>query len=560
MPNDENVHIATQMRTRSGATYAELIKRDKKREKRGKQIGIKPNSNVYLSARSIKNLKKIDALNRTLNEAAEYELPDSDSDSDTTTLVDSDSESSTNTLIEIPIANRISNKRTKMSDHLTKVCQLKMDGNLSENWRRFKRNFDIFMAAGNLNAQNNVIKINTFLNAVGEEAVEIFDSFDLTDVQRADYDAVVKSFADFCAPKKNTVYERFVFSQRQQKSGEPFDNFLIEIRRLVRTCDYGNMESEMLRDRIVQGVNEQRLQRELLATTNLTYDLAVTKCRSHEATNEQTSSMSKSVAVSQVEEKEYAKKNTQYRKSNNNKKQHTGTDKRNERRGQQQYKQTHNTQNRSNGNSSSNANAKDKSEKMISNCKYCGLSHKVRECPAYGKNCNSCLRKNHFSTVCRSKNVSAIDFDSSDNDEYFISSIERVYAFEDDDDEVSYPWIEKIWIDGKLVAFKIDTGAQINVLPLSIYKQLDTEIELHRTNTRLRAFSGDKVKPVGMCSLFGKFDDMSCKMKTAVVDFDIMPILGLQTAIDFGFVTPSAHSRVIKTRTFTNSSFKRTPL
>lgn len=197
---------------------------------------------------------------------------------------------------------------------------------------------------------------------------------------------------------------------------------------------------------------------------------------------------------------------------------------------------------------------------MILNCRYCGLSHKLRECPAFGKTCSSCSRKNHFGAVCRSKNISTITtYDSNDNDEFFVTSIEKVYAI-GDDDEMSYPWIEKIRIDGSQVAFKIDTGAQITVLPLKIYNRLDTKIELHRTNTKLRAFSGDKVKPIGMCSLFGKFENMSCKMKTAVVDIDIMPILGLQSCIDFGLVAPSANSHVNKSRTFTNSSIKHKQL
>lgn len=532
------------MRTRSGTSYNAILTKSKKIKRKNAKLGKESSPKRLMNVRDIRQLQRANILNQVLNEAAQHALPDSDTDS------------------ENVIENRTA---TKMSDHLTKVGQLKLEGNLSENWRRFKRNFDIFMAAGELTQKADAIKVNTFLNAVGEEAVEIFDSFNLTDEQRLVYADVVKSFADFCEPKKNTVYERYVFSQRQQKIGEPFDNFLIEIRRLVRTCEYGNMENEMLRDRIVQGINQQRLQRELLGTANLTYDLAVSKCRSHEATNEQTSSMNKTVAVNQIEEKDNTKRNTQNRKHNNKKQQaSSNTDTRQEKRGQQQQqqqRQTNNTQHRNNSNgNSSSMNNRDKSEKSILNCRYCGLSHKLRECPAYGKTCTSCSRKNHFRAVCQSKNVSAIStYDSSDNEEFFVTSIEKVYAI-GDDDEVGYPWIEQICIDGRKVAFKIDTGAQINVLPLNVYNRLDTKIELHRTNTKLRAFSGDKVKPIGMCSLFGRFENMSCEMKTAVVDIDIMPILGLQSSIDFGLVAPSAHSRTNISRTFTNSSFKRKQL
>lgn len=451
-------------------------------------------------------------------------------------------------------------KPRKMSDHLTKVSQLKIvEGNLSENWRRFKRNFDIFMTAGELTEKSDAIKVNTFLNAVGEEAVEIFDSFNLSTLQRAHYDTVIQAFSDFCTPKKNTVYERYMFYQRKQKEGETFDSFLIDIRRLVRTCDFKEKESEMLRDQIVMAVNNQGLQRKLLETANLTYDTAVDKCRTFEATNEQTSEMSKTVAVNQIKETNHVtgKKHKQHRKYNANSKgneSNVATGK-----AHTQHRKS-DTSKRESGSERASSNNNDKT---IVNCRYCGQSHKVRQCPAYGKNCTTCAKRNHFSSVCKSKNISAIsahesNYDSSDNDTYYVSSIERVCAFgESDDDRVSYPWIEKIWIGRKSVAFKIDTGAEVNVIPLSIFRQLSEGIELHRTGVKLRAFSGETLRPVGMCSLFGEFENMSCNMRTAVVDIDVMPILGLKSCIELGLVSPSTRSQVIKSRTFTNSAHKQ---
>ena len=38
----------------------------------------------------------------------------------------------------------------------------------------------------------------------------------------------------------------------------------------------------------------------------------------------------------------------------------------------------------------------------IRNCKYCGKSHRERECPAFGKQCPKCQKYNHLPSVCRS--------------------------------------------------------------------------------------------------------------------------------------------------------------
>lgn len=128
-------------------------------------------------------------------------------------------------------------KRRKMSDILNKIDKLKMNGNLAENWRRFKRYFDIFLTEGELHEKPDAVKVNVFLNAVGEEAIEVFDTFALTAEQRTKYDDVVHAFDEFCKPKKNPVYERFVLNQRKQKESEPFDTFLMDIKRLARTCE-----------------------------------------------------------------------------------------------------------------------------------------------------------------------------------------------------------------------------------------------------------------------------------------------------------------------------------
>ena len=37
------------------------------------------------------------------------------------------------------------------------------------------------------------------------------------------------------------------------------------------------------------------------------------------------------------------------------------------------------------------------------NCSNCGLSHPPKRCRAFGKECNHCHKKGHFSQYCRSK-------------------------------------------------------------------------------------------------------------------------------------------------------------
>lgn len=74
----------------------------------------------------------------------------------------------------------------------------------------------------------------------------------------------------------------------------------MDLRRLARTCNFGAAEKEMLRDRIVIGTSNKRLQTKLLDTPELTYDLAIQKARTCEATEEQSSALLESKHVDVV--------------------------------------------------------------------------------------------------------------------------------------------------------------------------------------------------------------------------------------------------------------------
>ena len=43
-----------------------------------------------------------------------------------------------------------------------------------------------------------------------------------------------------------------------------------------------------------------------------------------------------------------------------------------------------------------------RSSSSIRNCKYCGKSHNKGNCPAFGKRCQKCGKDNHFKSVCKS--------------------------------------------------------------------------------------------------------------------------------------------------------------
>jgi hypothetical protein len=67
---------------------------------------------------------------------------------------------------------------------------------------------------------------------------------------------------------------------------------------------------------------------------------------------------------------------------------------------------------------------------QVNNCRYCGSGHQAGSCPAYGKTCNTCGRRNHFSTVCRSQQTQQT---SSDRNTIATNRVELRNIFKDED-------------------------------------------------------------------------------------------------------------------------------
>lgn len=430
----------------------------------------------------------------------------------------------------------------RMSDFVRKPDPLQVEGNLAENWRKFKRNFDIYMEASELKAKGDAVKINVFLNIIGGDAVEIYDTLKLETAQRNSYVAVIKAFDDFCKPKTNPVYERFVFSQRVQKEGETFDAFHVDIKRLVKTCGFAEKEDEMLRYRIVIGVSNKNLQKRSLELADLTYATAVEKCKASEATHGQLEEMNKTIAtVNEVRQNN----GTHGNNGMNGKKQST-TQRRHKNeyhraRGQQQQhtQQSNNKMARQQNGKMSNDSKN--SDWNLLTCKFCNYKHKFGSnfCPAYGKECGNCKRMNHFQAVCRVKHVQSLnanDFDEISN--MYVHSLTQISECSANAaNVVSKPvWREDVRINDKVVSFKVDTGSDVTTLPKRLLDLVAPGCSMNQSQTILQAFGGNTVRPIGNnvfnCSLNG----MTRKIKIEIVDFETVPLLGLDACIAFGLI------------------------
>jgi len=247
------------------------------------------------------------------------------------------------------------------------------DGNRSKNFDIFNQAWRNFEIATQLIEKGEEIRLPTLLSIIGQEALEIYNTFEWRENELKSVENTLLKFETFCKPKKNVTYERFILLTRKQNADENIDDFVKDLRILADTCEFGSLKSSIIKDAFVLGINDNRVRENLLKDPELTLETAVNIARASEKAREQ---------ASRICDRDV---------TNIMKVQH---------------------------------NSNDDKLYLTKNCKYCGGEHKMKKslCPAFGKKCDKCGLMNHFSRKCKTKNVRSVNDanDNSNDEEYYI--------------------------------------------------------------------------------------------------------------------------------------------
>lgn len=101
-------------------------------------------------------------------------------------------------------------------------------------------------------------------------------------------DDVIKKFDDYCLPQKNVAMESFKFNMIWQKEKQPINEFETELRKQLRFCEFkcscGELyEERMIRDHIIIGVYDKKLQMKLLDGRDDTLSKVIETCKIYKA-------------------------------------------------------------------------------------------------------------------------------------------------------------------------------------------------------------------------------------------------------------------------------------
>jgi len=70
-------------------------------------------------------------------------------------------------------------------------------------------------------------------------------------------------------PRPSCIVYRFKFNSRFRQQRETIQQYVAELRNLSEHCDFGDQLEKMLRDQLVCGLNDEWIQRRLLAESQL---------------------------------------------------------------------------------------------------------------------------------------------------------------------------------------------------------------------------------------------------------------------------------------------------
>lgn len=100
------------------------------------------------------------------------------------------------------------------------------------------------------------------------------------------YEELKKSLKTYFDPTINAIAERFRFYSRQQKEDESIGDYIVEIKALSKNCKFETFLDEALRDKLIFGVANDKIQSKLLSENDsLTFEKACTIARSMECTH-----------------------------------------------------------------------------------------------------------------------------------------------------------------------------------------------------------------------------------------------------------------------------------
>lgn len=373
------------------------------------------------------------------------------------------------------------------------------DSNCGTAWKTWMRQFELFATAQNIDDVEK--KRDWLLHFAGPKVQNVYfnlaDDVEDDNVRRGPlatsyvpfqtdaYAKAVNKLNNFFEPKRNVSYERHIFRKMSQKQNERIDAFLMRLRIQADRCDFGEQIDQNIKDQITSGCQSESLCRKILEKGDRKLDDIVKMARIYEAVAEQQKQFTNK---SQTEENSSSTQNTAEVCKIDSK---FGN--------QRRFKRTFGDN--------------------VIECGRCGRKGHVaadEKCPARGKTCHGCGKKDHFQRRCRTQTTQKRKFNEEQNQTNFKKTkregedVNLVKSNDDDYDDIfcdvgAEGNGNKLWccVGGIEREVIVDSGSRYNIVDRETWQELKannikTSVRKKEVDIGFRAYGGHRLNFLGM--------------------------------------------------------------
>ena len=344
-----------------------------------------------------------------------------------------------------------------------------------DNWEEYVERLVQFFVANEID--DDVKKRAILLSNVGARTYGILRSL-LSPVRpdEVSYDRIVKVLREHFHPRPSVTVARFRFFSCSRSINEPVPDYIARLKQLSRDCQFGSFLEEMIRDRLVCGINSDLIQSRLLSEPELSLQKATEMAVALETASRNQQELAGGLRVGQSPTEPAVQR-------------------------------IHASESRSSHGRGSHEHASKAkfSDSGANKCWRCLSSkHSESECFFKRKRCFRCSKYGHTSAAHRAGTVNSLGDVPQQGDEATVDVGER----EPEDAVVGDlftcsaglsrgrpPILLDVTLNGKQVQMELDTGASVSVCSYGRFKELwpSGDRLLRPTDILLRTFSGEKL-------------------------------------------------------------------
>lgn len=290
------------------------------------------------------------------------------------------------------------------------------------------------------------------------------------------FDEIISVLTKHYSPKPNEISVSYKFYKRDQTKDETAAEYIAQLRKISTECNFPNLE-RMLRDRLVCGMSDRKLQYELLKRDNLGYKDVVDAMLSAESAGKDARMMHGAPPA------EYVTTSSPY----------------------------------ASGTSPPAPEPMDvnamKAKLNTRLCYRCGDRH-GGECRFVNAVCHYCKKRGHIEKICTAKKKNSLGKVNYTDDE---SDIQLNGIYKVDGARTRLPAYElRLSLDGVPVIMEVDSGAAFSLVNERTWSRLQPRAAPRPLTSRLRTWNDSPVSVVGQATVSVQYKDIKRELNIVV--------------------------------------------